>query len=203
VGGDYYDFFTLGKDRVALVVSDIAGKGIAASLLMANLQASLRSQCAWAAHHPEQALALVNHMLFENTEPSAYATLFYGEYDVKSGQFRYANCGHLPGLLLHDDKVEKLQAANTVVGLFEQWECTVSETGILDGDIVVLYTDGVTEAFSDAGEEFGEARLIDTLRKSRDLSARLLADAIVDQVVKFGGAQQHDDITVVVAKKNA
>ena len=203
VGGDYYDFLELGQDRVAIVVSDIAGKGIAASLLMANLQATLRSQCAWAAGHPEQALALVNRMLFENTESSAYATLFYAEYDAKSGRFQYANCGHLPGLLLHDGQVERLQSTNTVVGLFEQWECAVLETPVKDGDILVLYTDGVTEALADSGEEFGEARLIDILCEGRDLSARSLAERIVGQVVKFGGDQQYDDITVVVAKKNA
>jgi serine phosphatase RsbU (regulator of sigma subunit)/predicted enzyme related to lactoylglutathione lyase len=203
VGGDYYDFLELGKGRLAIVVSDIAGKGIAASLLMANLQAALRSQCAWAADHPEQALALVNRMLFENTESPAYATLFYSEYDTKSGRLRYANCGHPPALLLHKGKVEKLHASNTVVGLFEQWECAVAETAMQDGDVLVLYTDGVTEAFGGSGEEFGEARLIDTLLKSRGLSAHRLAETIVDQVASFCGGQQHDDVTVVVAKKNA
>jgi len=92
---------------------------------MANLQANLRSQCAWAGDHLEQALSLVNRMLFENTKPRAYATLLYAEYNAKDGQLRYANCGHPPGLLLHDGYIEKLEAANTVVGLLEQWECAV------------------------------------------------------------------------------
>jgi serine phosphatase RsbU (regulator of sigma subunit)/catechol 2,3-dioxygenase-like lactoylglutathione lyase family enzyme len=197
VGGDYFDFLELGRNRVAIIVSDIAGKGIAASLLMATL----RSQCAWAADHPEQALALVNRMLFENTQPQAYATLFYAEYDTTSGRLRYANCGHLPGLLLHEEKVERLQSANTVVGRFERWECTMSETPVNDGDVLVLYTDGVVEAFDRTGEEFGESRLIDALYKNRNLSAHLLAQIIVDQVTSYSGTEQYDDITIVVAKR--
>jgi serine phosphatase RsbU (regulator of sigma subunit) len=203
VGGDYYDFLELGKDRTAIVVGDVAGKGIAAALLMANLQAALRSHCAWTGDHPEQALALLNRMLFENTEPRAYATLFYSEYDSRSGRLRYANCGHLPGLLLHKNKIEKLTATNTVVGLFEQWECTLSQMSLQNGDILVLYTDGVIEAFDESLEEFGEARLIQALRRNRDLSAHQLAEAIVKEVVNFGGDQQYDDITVVVTKKFA
>jgi serine phosphatase RsbU (regulator of sigma subunit) len=203
VGGDYYDVLQLGRDRAAIVVADIAGKGIGAALLMANLQANLRSQCAWVGDHPEQALSLVNRMLFENTEPGSYATLFYAEYSAKEGQLRYANCGHPPGLLLHGDSVEKLQAANTVVGLFEEWNCAVSAIAMQEGDVLVLYTDGVIEAFDDSGEEFGEVRLMDTLRTCRSLSASLIAKAIVDQVAQFGGGEQYDDITVVVAKKTA
>jgi serine phosphatase RsbU (regulator of sigma subunit) len=203
VGGDYYDFLELGNDRVAILVSDIAGKGIAAALLMANLQASFRSQCAWAADHPEQALALVNRVLFENSEPRAYATLFYAEYDTRAGHLRYANCGHPSGLLLQKDKLKKLEATSTVVGLFERWECRISEAHMQDGDVLVLYTDGVIEAFAASGEEFGEARLIETLGKNRELPARRLAEAIVDEVANFGGDQQYDDITIVVAKKNS
>jgi serine phosphatase RsbU (regulator of sigma subunit) len=88
VGGDYYDVLELGRDRAAIVVADIAGKGIGAALLMANLHANLRSQCAWAGDHPEQALRLLNRMLFENTEPCAYAALFYAECDAKEGKLR-------------------------------------------------------------------------------------------------------------------
>jgi serine phosphatase RsbU (regulator of sigma subunit) len=106
-------------------------------------------------------------------------------------------------LLLHGDNVEKLQAANTVVGLFEQWDCTVSAVSMQAGDVLVLYTDGVIEAFDDSGEEFGEERLMDTLRSSRFLSAPLIAKVIVDQVARFGRREQYDDITVVVAKKIA
>ncbi|MFZ0590105.1 MAG: SpoIIE family protein phosphatase, partial [Bryobacteraceae bacterium] len=200
VGGDYYDFFELGRDRLAVVVGDIAGKGIGAALLMANLQATLRSQSARLADCPKEALAVVNRLLFKNTEPSAYATLFYAEYDSVSRRLRYANCGHLPGLLFRGTEVEKLQAANTVIGLFDAWECSVSETAMASGDILVLYTDGVTEAMGDSEEEFGEGRLIDVIWKNRSLSAQFLAEAITAQVVSFGRDKQRDDITVVVTE---
>jgi serine phosphatase RsbU (regulator of sigma subunit)/predicted enzyme related to lactoylglutathione lyase len=200
VGGDYYDFLDLGKDRLAFVVADIAGKGMGAALLMANLQATLRSQSARLANCLEEALTLVNRILFENTDPRAYATLFYAEYDSLSRRLRYANCGHLPGLLFRTSAVEKLESANTVIGLFDSWECSLSETAMASGDILVLYTDGVTEAMDDSEEEFGEARLIDTIRENRSLSAQLLAEAIAAQVVRFGHDKRYDDITVVVAK---
>src|SRR6202011_4361677 len=100
VGGDYYDFLDLGRDRLGLVIGDIAGKGIAAALLMANLQANLRSQCAIALDQPQRFLRSVNQLFYENTNDSAYATLFFAEYDDKTQHLRYANCGHLCALLL-------------------------------------------------------------------------------------------------------
>jgi serine phosphatase RsbU (regulator of sigma subunit) len=167
---------------------------------MANLQATLRSQSARLADCPEKALSLVNRMLFENTEARAYATLFYADYDLESRRLRYANCGHLPGLLLRGGAIEKLESASTVIGLFDTWECSLSETSMSSGDILVLYSDGVTEAMDDREEEFGEARLIDAIRENRNLSARLLAEAISAQVVHFSREKQYDDITVVVAR---
>ncbi|HZT74778.1 MAG TPA: SpoIIE family protein phosphatase [Terriglobales bacterium] len=203
VGGDYYDFLELGGDKVAVVVADIAGKGIAAALQMANLQASLRSQCAWGGGRAEQALANVNRLLFETTDSSAYATLFYAEYDTNSGRLHYANCGHLPGLLLRGDEITKLDAANTVVGLFSGWECTLSEALMQTGDMLVLYTDGVTEAFDGSGEQFGEPRLIGAIRANRDVSAGLLTRTIIGEVADFAAGKQDDDMTVVVVKKIA
>jgi serine phosphatase RsbU (regulator of sigma subunit)/predicted enzyme related to lactoylglutathione lyase len=200
VGGDYYDFLELGKGRLALLVGDIAGKGIGAALLMANLQATLRSQSARLAEQPDSALALINRLLFENTEPGAYATLFYADYDSASRRLRYANCGHLPGLLFRGIEVEKLQSVNTVIGLFEAWKCSVSETEMAFGDTLVLYSDGVTEALDGSDSEFGEARLIEVISKNIRISARLLAQAVAAEVVSFGRGKQHDDITVVVAK---
>jgi serine phosphatase RsbU (regulator of sigma subunit) len=200
VGGDYYDSLDLGGERLAFVVGDIAGKGMGAALLMANLQATLRSQSARLADCPQEALSLVNRILFENTEPRAYAALFYAEYDSLSHRLRYANCGHLPGLLFRGSAVEKLEPANTVIGLFSAWECSLSETAMANCDTLVLFTDGVTEAMDDSEEEFGEARLIDTISKNRSLSAQLLAEAITAQVVSFSKDKHYDNITVVVAK---
>jgi serine phosphatase RsbU (regulator of sigma subunit) len=202
VGGDYYDFLDLGRERIAFVIGDIAGKGIAAALLMANLQACLRSQCTLAADQPEKFLLSVNRLLFENTALNAYATLFYAEYDPVAQRLRSANCGHLPGLLLRSDgTLERLAAASTVVGMFADWQCSISETELHPGDSLVLYTDGVVEAFNDREEEFGEERLIDTLRRNRALPAPALAAAIVDDVQRFSAREQYDDITLIVAKR--
>ncbi|HZQ56051.1 MAG TPA: SpoIIE family protein phosphatase [Bryobacteraceae bacterium] len=201
VGGDYYDFLELGEDRLACIVGDIAGKGMGAALLMAHLQATLRSQSARLANCPEEALSLVNQTLFRNTDSRAYATLFYAEYDSPSHRLRYANCGHLPGLLFRETAVEKLESANTVIGLFDRWECSLFETTMDQGDILVLYTDGVTEAVNEEDEEFGEARLIDAIWKNRDLTARDLAEAITVEVLGFSRRVQHDDITIVVTKR--
>jgi serine phosphatase RsbU (regulator of sigma subunit) len=109
VGGDYYDFLNLGRERLGLVIGDVAGKGIAAALLMANLQANLRSQCAIALDEPQRFLKSVNQLFYESTADSAYATLFFAEYDDRERRLRYANCGHLSGLLLrNDDTLERL-----------------------------------------------------------------------------------------------
>ena len=200
VGGDYYDFLHLGQDRFGLVVGDIAGKGIAAALLMANLQANLRSQCA-IAHEPQRLLRSVNQLFCENSPESAYATLFFAEYDDRARRLRYANCGHLSGLVLRgDSKLERLDSTATVVGLFEDWDCSIGECRLLSGDTLALYTDGVTESFNDADEEFGERRLIEALRRYCGRPVKEMIDSIVDEVQRFSPHEQHDDITLIVAR---
>jgi serine phosphatase RsbU (regulator of sigma subunit) len=201
VGGDYYDFLNLGQERLGLVVGDIAGKGIAAALLMANLQANLRSQCAIALEQPERFLRSVNQLFYENTTESAYATLFFAEYDDRLRRLRYANCGHLSGLLLRSDgTVERLDATGTVLGLFENWHCSIGERRLFAGDTFALYTDGITETFNDAGEEFGEGRLIDALRRRRGSGSQDLLRSIVDEVQRFSPHEQYDDITMIVCR---
>src|SRR5260370_11636366 len=139
VGGDYYDFLDLGRERLGLVIGDIAGKGIAAALLMANLQANLRSQCAIALDHPERFLQSVNQLFFENTIDSAYATLFFAEYNDKTQGLRYANCGHLSALLLRcDNSLERLDSTCTVLGMFEQWDCSIGKCGLRSTELLAL-----------------------------------------------------------------
>jgi serine phosphatase RsbU (regulator of sigma subunit) len=204
VGGDYYDFLDLGPQRLGLVVGDIAGKGMAAALLMANLQANLRSQYAAALDQPELLLRSVNQLFYENTVDSAYATLFFAEYDGRTERLRYVNCGHLPALLLRgDDSMERLGSTCTVLGLFKEWDCALGENDFRSGDTLLLYTDGVTEAFNDAGDEFGEKRLMDALRRHRQRSSRDLLAAVVDEVRQFSPREQQDDITLIVAKCQA
>lgn len=201
VGGDYYDFLELRPGRLAMVLADIAGKGVSGALLMANLQANLRSQYAMALEDLPRLLKSVNQLFYENTAESSYATLFIADYDDSSRRLRYVNCGHLPPLLLRaDGRLERLAATTTVLGLFEKWECCVEEAQLDVADTLVLYTDGVTEAESAKGEEFGEFRLIETLRAQRHLPVASLLKTIVTTVQEFSGREQADDITLVVAR---
>jgi serine phosphatase RsbU (regulator of sigma subunit) len=201
VGGDYYDFLNLGQERLGLIVADIAGKGIAAALLMANLQANLRSQCASAVDEPQRFLESVNQLFYENTIESAYATLFFGEYEDQTRTLRYANCGHLPALVLRSNgTLERLDSTSTVVGLFRNWHCGFRQYRLFPGDTLALYTDGVTESFDDDAEQFGEHGLIQTLERHRNLPPEALVNAILDEVHRFSPRDQHDDITLIVAR---
>jgi serine phosphatase RsbU (regulator of sigma subunit)/predicted enzyme related to lactoylglutathione lyase len=201
VGGDYYDFLNLGRDRLGLVIADISGKGIAAALMMANLQANLRSQCAIAAADPPRFLQSVNQLFYENTTDGAYATLFFAEYDDRERRLRYANCGHLPALILRGDgAIERLDSTSTVLGLFNKWECSIGETLIFPGDTLALYTDGVTESFNGSGEEFGEDRLVEALRRHRESPLQALLTSALDEVRRFNQDEQSDDITLIVAR---
>jgi serine phosphatase RsbU (regulator of sigma subunit) len=201
VGGDYYDFLDLGQQRLGLVIGDIAGKGMPAALLMANLQANLRSQCAIAVEQPEQLLRSVNRLFYENTADNVFATLFYSEFDGRTRRLRYANCGHLPCLLLHEDgSIERLDSTAPVVGLFADWECPTAERQLVPGDTFAIYTDGITESFNDREEEFGEQRLIDALRRHRQLCPRDVISAVFNEVRQFSPREQYDDYTLIVAK---
>ena len=201
VGGDYYDFLDLGRERIGLIIGDTSGKGIGAALLMANLQANLRSQSAMASLQPQRFVESVNQLFFENTTDSAYATLFFAEYDDKSGRLRYANCGHYPPIIVRKNgDVERLGSTGTVLGLFPKCECLIEESHLSPGDLLTLFTDGITEAFNDKEEEFGEDRLTDILRRNRGSSSEKILQAVVDKVRNFSQDERHDDITLIIAK---
>ena len=201
VGGDYYDFLSLGQGRLGLMIGDIVGKGMAAALLMANLQANLRSQCATARDQPQRFLQSVNQLFYQNTAESDYATIFIAAYDDQTHRLWYSNCGHPPAFLLRaDDTLERLESTSTVMRLFDQWDCAIEERQLYPGDTLVLYTDGATESSNRAGEEFGEARLLDAVLRQRKLSAEELLAAVTEQVRQFGPHEQADDITLIVAK---
>jgi serine phosphatase RsbU (regulator of sigma subunit)/predicted enzyme related to lactoylglutathione lyase len=201
VGGDYYDFLNLGQERLGLVIADTSGKGIGAALLMANLQANLRSQSAIALDQPERFLRSVNQLFCENTTDSAYATLFFAEYDDRRMWLRYANCGHYPPLLFRSDNtLERLNSTCTVLGLFTEWDCSIVECQLYAGDTLALYADGIIDSRNDAGEEFGEERLIEVLRRHRGLSSQDLLEATVDELRRFSPHEQYDDITLIIAR---
>ncbi len=210
VGGDYYDFLDLGRERFGFVIGDISGKGTAAALLMANLQAHLRNLCStyssrpytpFALDQPQRLLQAVNRLFRENTADRAFATLLFAEYDDSGRRMRYANCGHLPALLLRsDDALEKLDSTSTIVGVFQQWDCSVGEIQLFAGDTLVFYTDGITESFNDEGEQFGEERLVEAMRRHRELASSALVRSLVNEVQQFSPQRQHDDITLIAAK---
>jgi len=201
VGGDYYDFLATGRERLCLAIGDVAGKGIGAALLMANLQANLRTQCAMGFDEPAQLMRSMNRLFCENTPENSYATFFFSEYSDQTGRLRYANCGHLPALIVRDGgELERLESTATVLGRFPRWECSIGETSLYAGDTLALYTDGVTEPGSADGEEFGEHRLLNCLKRHRDRSASDIVSAIIDEVRRYTPHEQQDDITLIVAK---
>jgi phosphoserine phosphatase RsbU/P len=201
VGGDYYDFLDLGPGHVGLVLGDVSGKGISAALLMANLQASLRSRCVGSSGDIPLRLSAVNEQLRKSSGEGYFATLFFADYDDSSRLLLFSNCGHNPPILLRTDgKVDRLAATATVLGLFEKWQCSTQETTLHPGDLLVIYSDGVTEAMNQAGEEFGETRFIASLRDFRSFAPTLLLTNVVSTVQEFTGGFQSDDLTLLIAR---
>jgi len=204
IGGDYYDFLDMGPGEVGFVVADIAGKGIAAALLMASLQGSLysqySSQYSTGSKDIPHLLASVNRHFYKHTAKDRYATLFFGRYSDATHTLHYVNCGHNPPIVLRKDgAVERLSATATVLGLFPDWNCCVADLQLQSGDILSLYTDGITETTGQNGEEFGEARLLDTLRKSRGLEASRILTNLQNAAEQFRLGEQEDDLTLVIA----
>ena len=202
VGGDYYDFLDFGSGKLGLVLADISGKGISAALLMANLQANLRSQYAVALDDLPRLLRSVNRLFYKNTEHNHYATTFFGIYDDERRVLRYVNCGHNSPLLLRaNGDADWLEATATVLGLFEQWDCCVAERELHPGDVLVIYTDGISEAAAaEDAEEFGEERLIQSVRAYRTQPAAEMLDRLVTDVQRFSQGEQADDMTLIVGR---
>jgi phosphoserine phosphatase RsbU/P len=201
VGGDYYDFLDLGSSRLAFVLADISGKGIAGALLMANLQANLRSRYAIALDDLPRLLNSVNQLFFDSTPDDRYATLFLAVYDDVIRQLEYANCGHNAPLVFRTNgAIERLHSTSTVIGMSANWECVTQKLSLSPGDLLVIYTDGVTEANDASGNEFGEARLIDLVRANLALSPVQLITQIQSAVMSFSANRQFDDLTLVLAR---
>jgi len=200
VGGDYYDFLNLGPDRVGLVLADVSGKGVHAALLVANLEAYMRSQCSITPFEPVRLLQQVNRMLYASTAPQHYATLFFGAYDDSSRELLYVNCGHNPPIWLRrDGTVARLEATATVIGAFERWQGAACRVHFDPDDLLVVFSDGVTEA-NRGEEEFGEARLIDELQACNGSSAPAIVSAVLSSVQQFSAGGQYDDLTLLAAR---
>ena len=201
VGGDFYDFIPSSPGRIVLVLGDISGKGIPAALMMATLRASLRSHCAVGTGELGRLLESVNRLFLDCTAPEHYASLFVGEFDETTGILRYANCGHVPPVLLRGGlRLERLDATSTLLGLFDGWEGRIARTELARGDLLVVVSDGVVEAAPEGGAEFGEQRLLSAVRAHRELRAGALVRAIADEVRTHCVGSGGDDLTVVAAR---
>jgi len=197
VSGDYYDFLDTGCENLGFVLADVSGKGVAAALLMANLQACFRSQDKSALRRPAEVLASVNQLFYQSTPPEHFATLFFAHYDDGTRSFRYANCGHPPPLLVRaDGSVDRLTSTATVLGVFSNWSCEEREIRFEPQDTLVLFSDGVTESGIQNGTEFGEDGVLSVIRSSSGVDAATLVDRIVSKVA----AEARDDVTVVALR---
>jgi phosphoserine phosphatase RsbU/P len=198
VGGDYYDLFSLGESAAALCIGDVVGKGMPAALLMSNLQAAIRG-VATAALQPSELCAKVNRGIGGNLAPEKFISLFYGVLDAPTGMLAYCNAGHnSPFLVRRDGSHLRLAAGGPVIGVFREGVYAQQEVSLVSGDRLVLFTDGVTEANSPGGEEFGEERLRHLLIANRSLGAEELQRKIFAAASEFCAASFRDDVTLVV-----
>jgi sigma-B regulation protein RsbU (phosphoserine phosphatase) len=201
VGGDYYDFLEITDQSLGFVLADVSGKGVPAALLMANLQASFRNQPPGALLRPSDVLAAVNHHFFESTAAERFATLFFGIYDDGTRRIRYVNCAHVaPFLLRRTGEVVKLDATATMLGAFQMWKCREAAVDLGRGETLLLFSDGVTEAGIEHGDEFGDDRLEVVLRETAGAPASVLVQKVIDAVSEFSGVTRTDDVTVVALR---
>ncbi len=201
VSGDYYDFVKPYEDHLGLVIADVSGKGVPASLLMAFLRASLRSAI-HVGYAPNVAMAKVNYLLWESIEEHQFVTAFYGMLDATNRTLAFVNAGHNPLLVLNPDGSPRfIERGGLPLGLFKDTRYYEYYLPIDAGQILVLYTDGATEAQSPDGEEYGRARLVDAVRRCRDRRAREMIDFIYNDVFEWsGGRGATDDVTFVIVK---
>ena len=197
LGGDTYDAFLFSPDVIGLSIADIAGKGLPAALLMSSLQASVRA-FALDASPPQAVCTSVNRLLCGQMIAGRFATLVYMRLDASRGELRYANAGHNPPLLVRTSgEVEVLRSSGTVLGVFPDAEYAGSATALRSGDRLLLYTDGITEARSADGDEFGEERLSTALARYRHLAAKDLHAAVAEEIRRFAPAGFEDDATLL------
>jgi sigma-B regulation protein RsbU (phosphoserine phosphatase) len=202
VSGDYYDFIRLSPCRIGIAVADISGKGISAALLMASLQAALRSQAVLDANgSTAQLVSRLNHHLFHNTSDDRYATFFYGVFDSSTRTLEYTNAGHCAPVFVADGKVTKLDTGGTVVGLFDEAQYESGTINAPPDSLLVVFSDGLIEPENVYGEEFGTQRLTEEILRHREAPPQRMAESLIDSAEQWAGTpEQADDMTVVVAR---
>jgi sigma-B regulation protein RsbU (phosphoserine phosphatase) len=202
VSGDYYDFLPLAPGRLGIALADISGKGISAALIMASLQAALRSQALFNGHGgTADIVARLNQHLFRSTAADRFATFFYGVYDPETRRLEYTNAGHPAPLCIAGQKVQRLSAGGTVLGLFDDRHYESQAINIAPGSLLIAYSDGLTEAENPDGEEFGDQRVLEVALRLREAPAAAVLKNLLDVVDQWTGpAEQFDDLTVIVAR---
>ncbi|MEX1054980.1 MAG: SpoIIE family protein phosphatase [Rhodothermales bacterium] len=203
VGGDYYDVLRLKNDRLLAAVADVTGKGVPASLLMANLQASLHVLLPIDVTI-EEAARHINRVICENTDYDKFITFFFGIIHRESGTMHYVNAGHNPPTLVHTDgSMELLETGGLLLGVMKDLTYERGEVELRRGDVLAMFTDGVTEAMSYDGEEYGEPRLEAILVGNRHRSAKEIMDAVREDIARFtkGVSVLSDDLTMVIVKR--
>jgi len=211
VGGDYYDCFLLPAvrehnegERIALALGDISGKGISASLLMASLRASLRSAAQLQPGDLGRLMEHVNGLVYDSSASNRYATFFYAEYEPATRVLRYVNAGHNPPLVLRGDGQISLEATGTVIGLLPDAPYEKQELALEPGDVLIAFTDGISEAMNSADEEWGEDKMVAAVRAKMsepgcNFNAEHLLNCIIEGADRFtAGAEQHDDMTLLI-----
>jgi serine phosphatase RsbU (regulator of sigma subunit)/pSer/pThr/pTyr-binding forkhead associated (FHA) protein len=204
IGGDYYDFIEREDGRLVIALGDVSGKGTAAALLMSSLHAAIHAQ---SASHDSlvDTISAVNRYLADNIPANRFVTLFYAELDPQSGALSFLNAGHNPPLIVHAaGTVEQLASGGLPLGIKRDVEYREGRTQLQMGDVLVIYSDGVTEAVSPSGEEFGATRLYEVVSRNITASAAGIRDRIESSLTKFAqGTSAADDITLVIVKRQA
>lgn len=200
LGGDFYDFIPFPEGNTGVVVADVSGKGVPASLIMASVRSALRAQVD-NLYYLYEALHRLNQMLLRDTEPTEFVTLFYGVLDARNNRLTYCSAGHPPGLLLRDGKVQELDSLNMVLGIDPDEQYLQSILELKRGDAILLYTDGLFDAVNIKGERFGRQRIVDALLRSGGDSAGSIVHGILWEMRKFVGiTRPADDVTMVAIK---
>jgi serine phosphatase RsbU (regulator of sigma subunit) len=198
VSGDYFDVLSLGKGKVGLCIADVSGKGVAAALLMANFQASVKA-FAREDLSPASLCSRLNSVLCDNIAPGRFVTFFYAVLDQETRALRYESAGHCLPLLVHGDGTIKFpEASSGVLGLFSHWTYSDHELQLASGDVLVLLTDGVLQAWNAEEEEFGYKRLIESVLASRGQGAHGIRTRVLEDVAAFCNGRFHDDASLIV-----
>ncbi len=201
VGGDYYDVIPLDEDNFCIAIADVSGKGVPASLLMANIQAFLQVICKQGMEIDE-ATGLINDLISENITDGRFITFFWGIVNTKKNTFNYVNAGHNPPLLIRDGKINKLEKGGMILGVMKTDIPYISEeVELKKDDVIIMFTDGVSEAMNKNREEFSDERLESAALSLKDKPAEVIMNGIKKEVQNFAtGVTQSDDITMVVMK---